>query len=263
MRKSNLSIPAIFLTFFLLLISAGCQPLSTPLPPLPTQTPGAPTATATATVVWFPPTATYTPLPMSTIVIAPTPDLSPQYSQVFLSDNFSDPTNWTQGRYPNGTVAAGMDELSLAVNQERGYISSLLQGVTLDNFYLEITASPSICRAGDEFGVLFRMKSAQDFYRFAINCNGQARVDRILGGTATAPQPLSYKGPIPRGAPSSSRLGIWAKDQEIRFYVNNEFLFSVRDTSLFSGSLGLFVRSATPDSVTVNFSDLVVYEVDE
>ncbi len=164
---------------------------------------------------------------------------------------------------PTAQSPAGKDELSLAVNQERGYVSSLLQGATLDNFYLEISASPSICRGDDEYGLLFRMKSSQDFFRFALTCNGQARVDRILGGTASAPQPLSYHGAVPRGAPSLSRLAVWANGDEIRFYANAEYLFSVRDTALFSGSVGLFVRSSTPDSVSVNFSDLVVYQVSE
>jgi hypothetical protein len=58
-------------------------------------------------------------------------------------------------------------------------------------------------------------------------------------------------------------MGIWALGKEMRFYANGQYLFSVRDSSILSGSLGLYVRAAATDAITVNFSDLVIYRVDE
>lgn len=254
------------LIVFIVVFSAGlaaCRPVSTPLPPLPTSTSLPPTETPTPTVVWFPPTATITPRPMATMAVTPTLDLSPIYGEEVFREDFSDPQAWTQGRYSQGVVAPGVNELSLAVNQERGYVSSLLQGFTLENFYLEISANPSICRGNDEYGLLLRIQSSQDFFRFGLTCDGQARLDRLLGGVASAPHPPSFSGAVPPGAPSFSRLGVWALDREMRFYANGQFLFSVRDSSILSGSLGLYVRSAATDAITVNFSDLVIYQVSE
>ncbi len=254
------------LLIFIILISTGlngCLPVSTPLPPLPTATALPATDTPTPTIIWFPPTATNTPLPMATIAVTPTLDLSPVFGEEFFREDFSDPQAWTQGRTPQGVIAPGLNELSLAVNTERGYVSSLLQGVTLDDFYLEITASPSICRDNDEYGLLIRIKSSQDFFRFGLTCDGQARLDRLLGGVASAPHPPSFSGAVPPGAPSFSRLGVWALGREMRFYANGQFLFSVRDSSILSGSLGLYVRAAATDAITVNFSDLAIYQVSE
>ncbi len=251
---------------YLILIDIGlsaCLPVSTPLPPLPTNTPLPPTDTPTPTIVWFPPTPTNTLPPRATIAVTPTPDLSPVFGSETYREDFSDPKSWTQGRYSQGVVAPGINELSLAVNQERGYVSSLLQGYTLSDFYLEITASPSICRGSDEYGLLLRMQSSLDFFRFGLTCNGQARLDRLLGGVASAPQPPFYSGAVPPGAPSISRLGVWALGREMRFYANNQFLFSIHDSSILSGSLGLYVRTAATDAITVNFSDLVIYQVDQ
>lgn len=197
------------------------------------------------------------------MAVTSTPDLSPIYGEEFFREDFSDPQTWTQGRYPQGIVAPGVNELSLAVNQERGYVSSLLQGVTLEDFYLEITASPSICRGNDEYGLLIRLQSSQDFFRFGLTCDGQARLDRLLGGVASAPQPPTFSGAVPPGAPSISRLGVWALGREMRFYANGQFLFSIRDSSILSGSLGLYVRAAATDAITVNFSDLAIYQVSE
>lgn len=254
------------LLIIIILISTGlngCLPVSTPLPPLPTATQLPPTETPTPTIIWFPPTATNTPLPMATMAVTPTLDLSPIYGEEFFREDFSDPQAWTQGRTQQGVVAPGVNELSLAVNQERGYVSSLLQGVTLDDFYLEITASPSICRGSDEYGLLIRMQSSQDFFRFGLTCDGQARLDRLLAGVASAPQPPSFSGAVPPGAPSTSRLGVWALGREMRFYANGQFLFSIRDSSILSGSVGLYVRASSTDAITVNFSDLVIYQVTE
>jgi hypothetical protein len=68
---------------------------------------------------------------------------------------------------------------------------------------------------------------------------------------------------IPPGAPSASRLGVWALGKELHFYANEVYLFSVRDPVLLAGGLGVFVRAAGEEAVTVNFSKLEVYEATE
>ncbi|MEW5869291.1 MAG: hypothetical protein AB1894_08455 [Chloroflexota bacterium] len=251
----------ILLLAFLALGLAACLPLATPLPPLPTATPPAPTASATATIVWFPPTATPTPLPSVTLSITPTLDLSPRYGALLLADDFGETSEWSAGRSPAGSMTFGQGELTLAVSQGRGYLSSLRHGTSLGDFYLEINASPGICRAADEYGLLLRVASVQDFFRFALLCNGQARLDRILGGQASSPVPPKPNAAVPPGAPSTSRLAVWASGKEMRFYANGQYLFSVRDGTLLSGGLGVFARAAGDGAVTINFSDLAVYQI--
>lgn len=239
---------------------AGCLAPQTPLPPLPTDTPLPPTASPTATMVWFPPTATYTPLPPVTPVLTPTLDLSPGYGALIFTDDFLKPELWSLGRSGAGSAALGVSELSLAVSQPRGYLFSLRQETALGNFYLEITASPSICRGGDEYGLLVRLVSLQDFYRFGLTCRGEARLDRLIGGEASSPFPPEFNGAVPPGAPSSTRLGVWALGREMRFYANGQFLFTVSDPVLGSGGFGVYARASGDDSVTVNFSNLQVYQ---
>jgi hypothetical protein len=238
----------------------SCAPLAAPPAPLATVTP-IPSETPTATIVWFPLTATPTPLPTVTHGITPTLDLRPRFGALLLADDFSQPELWSLGRMHAGTMALGINELTLAVSQARGYLFSLRSGPDLGDFYLEINASPSICRGEDAYGLLLRVTASLEFFRFGLSCNGYARLDRVYQEQASSPQPPLMNGAIPPGAPSSSRLGVWARGREMRFYANGEYLFSVRDPTLSSGSLGVFVRAAGPDMVTVNFSDLVVYEV--
>lgn len=240
----------------------ACLPLVTPLPPLPSNTPGPPSETPTPTIVWFPPTATFTPLPTATLSLTPTLDTRPLYGALLWRDVFDDPAGWTTGRLPAGSLALGKNELSLAANgSQRTFLTSQRQNTILNDFYLEISASPSICRGADEYGLLVRTTSAPSFFRFVLTCDGRGRVDRVLEGQASSPQPLALNGAIPPGAPSSSRLGVWASGKDLRFYANGQYLFSVRDPGILSGGLGVFVRPAGPDAMTVNFSALSVYEV--
>jgi len=248
------------LLVFLLLVLAllGCLPTPTPLPPLPTAT-VLPTETATPTTVWFPPTSTPSPFP--TPVITPTLDLRPQIGEIILQDDFSDPSMWALGQTETSSAAIGNDNLSLVLNQPGGYLFSLRKEPILDDFYLEITTNASLCKGTDEYGLLLRVTPSLDFYRYSLSCNGQVRLDKYYQGRATSPQPWMMSGAVPPGAPSKSRLGVWAKDKELLFYVNDEYQFSVRDPSITAGSIGVFIRSDGDNTVSINFSDMVVHQV--
>lgn len=237
------------------------MPAGTALPP-PTDTP-VPTATAvpTATRVWFPPTNTPTPFP--TPEIKPTEDYKTNLGEVIFRDDFSSGEDWQLGKTGAGSAALGKNELTIAIHEPHAYISSVRDQPLLSNFYAEISANPTLCRGEDEYGVLFRVASSSDFYRFSLSCDGQVRVDRVVGGTAASPQPWTFSGIVPPGAPSISKIGVWANGEEIRFFVNEVYQFSVNDPMLPSGSLGVFARSAGELAVTVNFSELMVRELEE
>ena len=245
------------------LLLAACAPLSQPPAPLPTEAPTA-TVTPTTTPVWFPPTPTRTPLPLAAgSTLTPTQDLAPHYGALLLVDDFQSTEDWQLGRSNSGSIALGKDELTLAVTRERGYLFSLRQGPPLGDFYVEIDASPNICRGDDEYGLLLRVSASLEFFRFGVTCNGYVRVDRFYQGVASAPQPPLMSGAVPLGAPSRSRLAVWALGREMRFYINDHYLFSVRDPSLPSGALGVYARAAGSEPVTVNFSGLKIYQAME
>jgi hypothetical protein len=47
----------------------------------------------------------------------------------------------------------------------------------------------------------------------------------------------------------------------MRFFVNDQYLFSAKDPLLHSGSLGVFARSTGNNALTVSFTDLVIKRV--
>lgn len=230
-----------------------------PLPPADSLLLTTPTIAPSATIVWFPPTATATLVP--TLGITPSPTQRVETGPILFSDDFADGSAWSLGRTASTSIALGKNVLTLALNQPGGYLFSLRDEPLLSDFYLEITASPSLCRDQDEYGLLLRVSPALEFYRFSLSCDGQTRLDKYYQGKASSPQPWMLSGAVPPGAPSSSRLAIWALGKEMRFYVNDELQFSVNDPSLTGGVIGVFARSAGDNAVTISFSDLVVKEV--
>ncbi|HEX9091692.1 MAG TPA: hypothetical protein VF831_09400 [Anaerolineales bacterium] len=230
----------------------------TAMPALPTAMP-APPASLTPTTVWFPPTATSTPFP--TPVVTPTTDMRPNIGATLLEDDFSSHKGWSVSQSEAGSVAYGKDELTIAIGETNAYLLSVREEPIFTDFYLEITAEPNLCSGLDEYGVLFRVSPAIDYYRFSLSCDGQVRLDRVSGGTASSPQPWLLSGAVPPGAPSTSRLGVSAIGDEMRFFVNGQYQFTIHDPLLASGGVGVFARSTNKKAVTVNFSNLVVSEV--
>jgi hypothetical protein len=215
------------------------------------------TPSATPTIIWFP--ASATPSPQAFPTRAPTPEQKPGVGGVLLADDFSVPALWNTAVSDEATLDVGRNRLTVAV--ESGvYAFSLRQDVAFSNFYAEVTARPSLCKGQDEYGFLARAIPAAA-YRFALTCDGTARVERASIRSRIMLQPPVLSGDVPPGAPGEVRLGIWAVGTELRFFLNGRYQFSVNDKSYSSGTVGVFARSAGDTPVTVTFSDLVVYDV--
>jgi len=230
----------------------------TPTPLLPTPTPTF-TQEPTSTPVWFPATETPTPPPLPTP--RPTEQLHPGVGELLLTDTFSG-SGWQTGVAETGAVAFGKSTLTLSTSGARNSMLSLRAGTLPGDAYLEITVTPSLCRDTDAYGLLLRAASSRDFYRFLLNCDGQARLERVLQGQASLMQDWSPAGAMLPGGLLPVRVGVWMAGSELRLFVDNEFVFSARDPVLTEGQLGDFARASGSSTLTVSFSDLEVYAID-
>jgi len=242
------------------LILAGCLPVveitPTLVPPTETITQ---TSLPTATIIWFPATPTFTTFP--TREIQPTEDMRSGVGKIILEDQFDDPDAWVSAQVTAGNVGLGHNELTLAVSAAQASLISWRQSAQLSNFYLEIDALPSLCQAEDAYGLLLRANSGLDYYRLQLNCNGQIRRERIKNGKTVPLQDWVGSGQIFPGGMMRSRIGVWALEDEMRVFINGSYQFSVRDPVWESGQLGVFARSAGDTPLTVNYSNLVVYDL--
>jgi hypothetical protein len=248
--------PILALALAMALLCSACSLLQAP-EPLPTEIPTA-TLTPTATVVWFPPTETPTPRP--TVEVSPTPNPRDLAGSLILKDDFAHPANWSLASSENSSAAIANQHLTLALSKVRGYLFTTRKSPYLGDFYAEVTVEVNLCRGADEYGLLLRAESATSYYRFVLTCNGSARVERLLRGVLGLLVPPIYNGAVTSGAPSISKIAVWAQDNLIDFYVNDQYLFTMKDTAFPGGSIGFFVRTRGEDPISVNFSQLELYQ---
>jgi len=238
------------------LILSACLPLnSIPAtePPLPSDTPP-----PTATIVWFPPSATPTLNALPTYTS--TPEMNPGIGEQIIADNFSDDSVWDTVSSDQASAIIKNKHLTLAV--EPGVsVASLRRDITLGNFYAEITAQPRLCHGDDNYGFIIH-STGISFYRFILSCNGLIHVERIKSGERLLLYQPIASGDVPPGAPGEVRIGIWMVDGEMRLFLNGRYQFSVTEKTIPSGAFGVFTQSKGDTPVTVTFSDLKVYDVD-
>jgi len=244
------------LAFFLLLpLLAGC---AAPVLELPTAT-ASPSPQPSPTAVWFPPTPTFTPFP--TAAITPTPEMLTGIGALAFEDDFSQPSLWQSLKRPSGQVVISSPDLAISLSGAGGYLFSQRNNPVLSDFYLEATLKTGLCSGGDSFGLLFRTSTFQDYYRWQINCDGYQRVERVRGGSVSVLQDWSPSSQVLPGAPQTFRLGLLANGNELRFFVDDIYQFSVFDNAFQSGGVGFFARSTTETPVSAGIRDLKVYNL--
>ena len=209
------------------------------------------------TLVWFPLSATPSPQALATQI--PTPEQKPGVGAITLTDDFSSPDLWNIASSDQGSAAINDNHLTLAVGP--GFsINSLRQELVLSDFYAELTASPSLCKGQDEYGLLVRA-SAAAYYRLALMCNGTLQLDRVSHNSHQLLQAAIPSGDVPTGAPGEVRMGVWAVGSDLRFFLNGRYQFSVNDKNYPSGTIGVFAHSVADTPVAITFSNLTVYDV--
>jgi hypothetical protein len=228
--------------------------LATPTPVIPTQTP-----LPTPTFNWFPATETPTLQP-GALTQQPAPSFRPNLGEIRLSDSFTRASLWDTATSDDGSAEVLNGQINLAA-QSNVFMYSQRHNLTLDNFYVEITATPNLCRGADTYGVLIRA-NAVAYYRFAISCDGRVSAERNSVGKRLIMQSSVVSGDAPQGAPGQVRIGVWAVGTEMRLFLNDNFQFGVSDSNYDSGTVGVFVNSATNNPIIVSFSDLTIYDVE-
>lgn len=250
--------PLFLLGVFTVLGLSACAPPAEPSPPAPATQP--PAATATPTIIWFPATNTPTPLPPSTP--SPTPPALPGVGGLILQDDFSDPALWSTRTSDQVFSVVENSRLYLVARVPKLlFIVDRRSPTPLADFYAELTARTSLCLPGDEYGLLVRYNSFQDFYRFTVNCDGSIRADRVREGVNLPLQPPVFSGDAPRGAPGEVRIGVWAAGTELRLFLNGRYQFTINDPSFRNGGLAVFARAGGETQLSVNFADLIVNDV--
>lgn len=247
---------AFLLSIILALLLSACSVFAPPeVDPWPTATA---TALPTETPVWFPATATATPPPPASPVPSATPNQYPGIGDLILKDEFLADDGWQEFRKNSGSAALGPGELTLSVTDDDGYVTIFRSSPTVDDFYMEVQANPRLCQVSDSYGLLIRAASGLDYYRFSVSIDGQVRADRFKSGNVVVLQGWTPSGQVPRGCPVFLKLGVWAVGDEMRFFVNDVYQFTIEDAAIARGQIGFFARSKSETVLSVTFSELAL-----
>jgi hypothetical protein len=178
-----------------------------------------------------------------------------------FSDSFDQPELWDTPTSNSSSASVTRNRLVLSITGQGPLsILSLRNQLMVGNFYAEAAATVSLCRDKDQYGMVFRA-AGEDYYRFAINCNGQVRLERGHSGSVFPLLDWQPSGDAPSGAPAQIKMGIWTMGSEMRFYLDDRYQFTFRDPILHSGTLGFFAYANGTTPVAVSFSDMNVYSV--
>jgi hypothetical protein len=181
---------------------------------------------------------------------------------LLFSDSFDDAALWNTASSEDASAMVTNNQLVLSITEPGPVsIASRRSQPSVGDFFAETTAKISLCNGTDQYGMLFRAASSGDYYRFALTCNGQERLERVRGGETYPLIGWLSSNDAPTGAPAQVLLGVWAVGREMRFFLNNNFQFSMIDPVFPTGTFGFFAYATGKSPVTISFSDLSVYSV--
>ncbi|MFN2147550.1 MAG: hypothetical protein ACK2T2_04105 [Anaerolineales bacterium] len=219
---------------------------------MPTET--LPPATPTFVFPTLIPTTTYTPPPSPTA----TADIMSGLGPALFRDTFSVDRGWKVTIFGAGGAGLLDGRYSLSVRETFSILVALSPAEAIQNGYLEVTARAVLCSSDDEYGLIFRANGQGEYYRFSLNCSGEARLSRITidGEHVLIPNtPINFVFP---GLLVDNRLAVLFEGEFFRFFINGSEVFSARDRVLSTGGSGLFVRTRQSGQNTASFDDFIL-----
>jgi len=226
----------------------------TPLPILPTRNP---TITPRPTGTPKPPTLS----PDVTRNPSATPDPLQNAGEVLFAEDFEAETGWGLGADEAGLVGLVGGKLAFTIIQPGLSRLSLWSGPVVKDASYQVTALPIFCASQDEYALLFNVQDSNNYHRFSLTCDGLTQVARVQNGATRPLKDFARAGSVITGAPAENRMGVWSSGGMLRFFVNDVYLYSVRDSTFIGGIGGLYARARGSASMSVGFDDLTVWAV--
>jgi len=250
---------------------AQTQPASVPTQPIPTNTAAVnPTTPVMIPTVTLPPTnapeptATLPPAPTATPAIPPTPDPNEGVGDVTFKDNLDGTGGW----YWTFEDDAASFQASLEEKQLNGTarqsgtwrFTISPDTVKVGDQQIRVSAHTNVCADADEYALLFRGAVAPEgsytFYAFKLRCNGAARLEILKGSEVTVIVDWTSSPAIKPGAGADNIVTVWAHKDQMRFYVNDQYLFSVQEATLAEGFYGFLLYDRTNGNMSVSWKGL-------
>jgi hypothetical protein len=140
----------------------------------------------------------------------------------------------------------------------------------LEDFYLELKATPLTCSGKDAYGLIFRGPPHQAGvsygYVVAFTCDGNYFIYRLDSGDpfiAADLASLAESEYIAKGTGNANVFGVLAEGDSLVFYANGHKIAEVTDDTYPAGRYGLFVRASETIDFTYRPDKLAYWDLSE
>ena len=192
---------------------------------------------------------------------APLPGLAAG-DDVLYSDDFSPGGNgeWYLEGDDQGQALIMDEHLVLEVNAPNTVQYATLEDPSFSDFVVEVDVTQWAGSPDSTFGILFRKRGPQEFYRFALTGNGLYMVERHnADGTWTRLLPeWEEASTLKQGANETNHLAVRVDEDTFSFYANDLLLTEVSDDRYQSGKVALSAGTFGQPGLRVAFDNLIL-----
>lgn len=189
-----------------------------------------------------------------------------QDEDVIFIDEFNpgETGNWQVEGDDVGQTAVINQQFVIAINQPNTMQYTTLQEPVVNNFTLEVDAQQIAGNPESSFGILARMRGADQFYRFEITSSGLYMVERhnADGSWSQYLEDWTESAAIKQGLNSVNRLKLEANGPSLSFYVNDTLLHEAYDNGVgLETTIGLDAGTFGQAGLQVAFDNVVIREL--
>lgn len=150
--------------------------------------------------------------------------------------------------------------LIITVNQPNTLQYASLSEPLLDDFVLEVDATQLVGSPESSFGILFRLQSPGEFYRFDITGDGRYTVERrsLDGSWIRFTDDWAQATALRSGLNSTNRLRVVAEGFQLSVYANGELLQTFSDSAYPIGTIALDAATFGKVPLSVAFDNVQI-----
>lgn len=182
--------------------------------------------------------------------------------QILYQDNFSvgETGPWLVEGDSAGRSAVIDEQLVIRISTPGTMQFVTLPEPQFSDFSLQVDARLLNGSPQSSYGVLFRMESQTEFYRFAVTGDGMYMVERRNNDGSWARFVTDWTGApvINQGVGAVNQLRVDAVGSTMRFFINGSLVHQVTDSQYASGTIALDAGTFGQGDLEVAFDNLVV-----
>ncbi len=177
-------------------------------------------------------------------------------------DTFTDGANWPLFDDDQGQFSVDEGKLSMTAKNPDWWNSWMLTRRNVENFQLEIIATPGECAGFDHYGLIFRAPDASEGYLFSVTCDGRYALRVWDGETMVNLTEWTADKAIKPGSGQTNHLRVKAEGEQLTLYVNDIELEILIDSTYLEGRFGLSIGSTATENFTVEIEQISQWELE-